>query len=251
MASEPESVAQLKAAFGNSEPLHEDLEACLILPGEGSPCRDYAVLKHPLVYAVPYLPGMNGFLNKQYEAKQRCVRQAVADRNAQQLVSMHERPYRFDALKIAAHWNRVGLVPDSEFWPLVAWAYADSENVYENRDGWVSLLKECPDRDTLLIPAEDRKEFAELPETITVFRGASLEHENPKGRHFHLGISWSLSKRIAAFFAKRFESEGLIITANISKNDALLFGNWRREAEVVIDRALEIVNVEFLRERES
>ena len=59
----------------------------------------------------------------------------------------------------------------------------------------------------------------------TVYRGIGTEsREN--------GISWTLDKEKATWFARRF-SEGYVIQGTVEKKDILAFFNDRKEKEVI------------------
>jgi 3-methyladenine DNA glycosylase Tag len=80
--------------------------------------------------------------------------------------------------------------------------------------------------------ANDRKAFKRLPDEITIYRGI-LEG------HTVNGLSWSLDRDKASWFAKRFTHYNLphvLLTARAKKSDAhaLLLG--RKEDEIVIDQ---------------
>ncbi len=78
-----------------------------------------------------------------------------------------------------------------------------------------------------LMMLEDDKEILDkLPDTFSIYRGAD---EGTPGQ----GWSWSLSKRVALFFAKRFE-KGIVIKGECAKKDVIAYFDDRKEQEIVI-----------------
>lgn len=123
--------------------------------------------------------------------------------------------------------NYLSLKDFSEF---LGDAWVRSEN--GNNDPNVELHKivrwfRSADKNALMDDKE-RKVFAELPATITVYRGVG-KNRNPKG------ISWTQDFQLARWFANRFGSGGYIEKTTITKNDVLAYFMSRGESEVVVD----------------
>ena len=76
---------------------------------------------------------------------------------------------------------------------------------------------------------------ANLPETVTVWRGTSyLPFDDARA-----GYSWSTDRDLACWFAMRFadcNGSPLLLAADIAKSDIALFTNSRSESEVVLMR---------------
>lgn len=64
----------LAALLGRAEDLDPELACCETQSAIGT------VIKHPLLFAVPYAPMMNAMLNKAFRAKKVAVEEATADR---------------------------------------------------------------------------------------------------------------------------------------------------------------------------
>ena len=65
-----------------------------------------------------------------------------------------------------------------------------------------------------------------LPDEVTIYRGCQAGiNEN--------GLSWSLNKKKAEFFANRFGKEGIILERKIPKSNIIAFLNGRGESEVI------------------
>ena len=84
-----------------------------------------------------------------------------------------------------------------------------------------------------LMSEEERQFLAQLPESITIYRGGSLaEHKSKK-----YGISWSLDKKIAEQFADvkgiRDGKEMMVIEKQINKAEVIAYFKERQEAEII------------------
>jgi hypothetical protein len=207
----------LAGLIQSSEPLHEDLvpyiEDCSLLG---------KILRHPLVFSVPYHEQFNGFLNKQYEAKKESLQRYREDKNWIGYLFIHERPHRLDAfLEIMAELSH------EDYWRLLGDLWSDSENIWQNYWAWQFLLGSCRPGQEFLMEERERQELARLPERVRVYRGHQDQNE--------LGYSWTLSYHVARWFADRFGSQkGEVVTGLVFKEaiKALLLG--RQEVEVVV-----------------
>ena len=82
---------------------------------------------------------------------------------------------------------------------------------------------------------KDRRQFKELPEPVTVYRGYLA------GKNFN-GYSWTTNQEKAKWYAKRFanpkeEIYGGVRGATVSKNEIFAYTDEREEQEVIILRA--------------
>ena len=150
-------------------------------------------LRHPLIYGIPYLSQTNNWYNKQYEFAKAEVKRALAAGDPWAYLVMHERPYRMEALQTYLSRKRVS---NKVYWELLSWAWEDSENIWQNKEQWIDLLRSDRAGCRHFMDAEERKFFAELPDRFDVYRGYSSRGDGG-------GISWTLSKDKAAWFAKR------------------------------------------------
>lgn len=67
-----------------------------------------------------------------------------------------------------------------------------------------------------------------LPEKVKIYRGLGSKSRRD-------GISWTLSKEKAEWFATRFKDNGEVLTAEANKSDILAFLNGRNEQEIIIN----------------
>jgi len=82
--------------------------------------------------------------------------------------------------------------------------------------------------------AAERRTLAELPVEFPIYRGFI----GKRGE----GLSWSLSRRKAVWFARRFSvlthlGQPRLMTGTIKKKDVLAYFNGRKEKEIVVDPA--------------
>lgn len=81
-----------------------------------------------------------------------------------------------------------------------------------------------------LMDEEELKQFQELEDTVTVYRGVtSLNADNVKA------LSWTLDQETAEWFAHRFGEDGTVYEAQISKEHIYAYFGGRNEAEVIVD----------------
>ena len=75
----------------------------------------------------------------------------------------------------------------------------------------------------------EQKKFNVLPEKVTIYRGVN----NPK---YKRGFSWTLDKRIAYWFANRYENkESYVYECAVNKEDIICYFEIRNEKEAKID----------------
>ena len=72
--------------------LHQDLTPYVTALVSGIP-----VLKHPLLFHVPYTPSMNAYINKQFEQRLKMLEKYISEKKYDSYVFLHERAYRLQA----------------------------------------------------------------------------------------------------------------------------------------------------------
>ena len=176
-------------------------------------------LRHPLVYAVPLWT--NAHANYIYEQKKSDLVEAILHRQYSKIIFLHERPYRLDAFtKIAAD------IPDSKYWSLLASIWTDTENGWQNLEQWRALFNSDRPARNYLMDENEHATLQNLPDTVEIYRGCQ------KGINED-GISWTLNRDRAEFFANRFTKQGIVLTKQINKSDIIAVFNGRGEAEVI------------------
>lgn len=122
---------------------------------------------------------------------------------------------------------------DEDYWYMVKRSYIMSDFANQEYDFIESFLFGERKNSHFFMSEEERKFFESLPEKVTIYRGCSLEEiESGKFR-----LSWTLSKKIAEFFANEYrENEGIdcdVVELTVPKTKLFGYVNDRTEEEVI------------------
>ena len=79
-----------------------------------------------------------------------------------------------------------------------------------------------------LMTKDEYEYYQSLPQTVTAYRGVA-EGGNPRG------LSWTCNKKIAEWFANRFDKKGYVQSVTVDKSCVLAYFNSRDEDELVLD----------------
>ena len=120
----------------------------------------------------------------------------------------------------------------AEFSEILADAWIKSEapnmDVNVSKTELVGLFNQA-DKQSLMTE-DEQKRFADLTETVTVYRGVtSYNAKNVRA------LSWTLDRSKAEWFAHRFGEDGKVYQAQIKKADILAIFTSRNESEVVLN----------------
>jgi len=213
-AVDPKDYAKLYEAIQKQhEPLHPDL---LPYYEEDS----FAMLRHPLIYQVPFFSG--GQANYQYQVKLKMVKKAVQEKNWERYVWLHERPYRLSAFaEVVEHLD------DNRYWKLLGSLWVDTENGWAHLNQWRRYFSSSRSGRNNLMDWDEQMAFDSLADTVTIYRGCQ------KGLNED-GISWTLKRDKAEWFATRFGKKGVVLEKEVSKRDIIAVFTGRNEFEVVI-----------------
>lgn len=199
------------------EPLHPDLKNHIYEIERLGKC-----LKHPLVFSIIYTEQMNALLNEQYVVKKERAEQSLKEKDFSTHVWMHERPYRWEAF-----CNISSLLNDDEYWTLARSIWIDSENIWQ----LIPIIHDALTANerlssrSLMMTAEEREFLNELPDEITIYRGAGKEN--------HKGYSWTVDKETAKWFATRLRNVGELLTGRIQKSNIIAYISGRNEDEII------------------
>lgn len=179
------------------------------------------ILRHPLVYQVPIWS--NGSANKMYESKKKQIEKVLLKQDYKIYVWLHERPYRLTAFEEISN-----KLTDTKYWNLLSYIWTDTENSYADYKKWRSLFSSERSSKHYLMNEEENQLLRSLPAEVVIYRGCQKNlNEN--------GLSWSLDKSKAEFFAYRFNQKGIILEKKISKKDIIAVFTGRGEAEVIFN----------------
>jgi hypothetical protein len=198
------------------EPLHPDLIPYFEADGALG-----AQVRHPLVYQVPLWS--NGSANAYYLQKKKDLEKAIAEKNFNQIIYLHERPYRLQAfIQIAPQLS------DTKYWSILSGIWTDTENQWQNLEQWTELLSANRSSRHYLMNESEVQLLNSLPEFVKIYRGCV------KGLNED-GLSWTLDKAKAEFFANRFSKEGIILEREIPKSEIIAVLLGRGESEVICE----------------
>lgn len=187
------------------------------------------VLRHPLVYHVPFFEEASRFANQQLEAKRDLLNEKLNRQDISGAVFLFERPYRIDAFV-----EYEGELNDKEYWELLSTLWIDSENIPQNWSVWLDLITSDRAERRFFMTDEDWDQFDALPQKISVFQGINESLENDHKVNSSEEISWSTSREVAEFFAKRFGGKGIVIEKVINKEEVFAYLTARGEQEILI-----------------
>jgi len=208
-----DAVLEYAKVMASTEELHPDLQPYLEEGAIG------LQLRHPLVYLVPLWS--NGHANALYEHKVKGVKDALANNKYSSYIFLHERPYRLDAFTLIQ-----SKLSDTQYWSLLSDIWTDTENQWQGLNKWKQLLSSNRPSRHYLMNEEEFNLLQSLPDEVTIYRGCQAGiNEN--------GLSWTLNKKKAEFFANRFGKEGIILERKIPKSNIIAFLNGRGESEVI------------------
>lgn len=222
--TQDEQVSDLLEFFGPEE-LDPELEAYIEEDDE----YGWTMIRHPLVYSVMHTDHMNKQLNKMLAHKREALERALRKHDWSTYVFLHERPHRFDAFThLVEQWV---LTPPKKYWELLRDIWIDSENIYQNEEGWQNLLTDPrPGRRAMMTKEEKAALAKDFDDEITVYRGFHIEGRSR-------GLSWSTNSITAKFFARRLAMEGdtpMLATGTVSRSDVIAFFDGRSETEIVV-----------------
>lgn len=207
-------MSELHELWSKKEKLHPDLIEYL---REGGTLG--TLLQAPLVYQVPYEPMMNAYINKCYLTKKEIADDAYAKGHWERWLFMHERPWRM--IRLMDLWRDRKLSPE-QLKENLRWVWTDTEFPYQFP--FVNLLF----RAAGYVSDDELPPLAEF----TVWRGAN------KPRHAVRGLSWTLDRKVAERFSKRFATPGkdlpTIATARVKRQQIAGYFTGRKEEEIII-----------------
>lgn len=122
------------------------------------------------------------------------------------------------------------------YWYALGNAYQSSDNLYRMKGMVISSFNRPePDRH-FLMTAKERNYLEGLPDKIHIYRGMTLAEKRSK----YFGVSWTLEKRIAEFFAYEYgrnhSTKNMAKTVQeitINKSEVIAFFNGRKEFEII------------------
>ena len=202
-----------------NEELHPDLVPYFEPEKDGN----WSMLRSPLVYQVPFFN--NAFANHQYAERKRVVDKLISEGEYRQAIWMYERPFRVEVFEAFAP-----RLSNEEYWTLLAHVWTDTENAWQYRERWVELYESKRPMRHALMDDEESKEYDALPDMVTIYRGCQ------KGINED-GLSWTLDKKKAQWFATRYQKDGIVLERTVPKSQIIAYYAGRGESEVILGGA--------------
>jgi hypothetical protein len=213
------SQAMIDDKFSDVRPiqdeLHSDLEDFLFEDG---------LIDHELLRVSVTDRNRVVSVNAMYLAKVAHSDQALREGDWNSYIWLRERPYR-----LGAFVDIMNKRSDQSYWELLAEVWIDCENVWQDLSRWKYLWNNGRSGKQFAMSVAEREVLALLPNKLIIYRGC--HHCNVEG------LSWTLDREKAIWFARRFQGE-LLITATVNKQDVHAIRNDREEQEVIAERVL-------------
>ena len=210
----------LDSWFGADDPLNPDkllpeLRECYIEDGPIGP-----MIKHPLVNEIMFHSWK--LANEMYEAKRKLIEERLAQQDYLGILALYERPWRLQAVHT---WWQEDTITKDELRDLFSWVWTDCEMPSQFGDMPRELFRATGFL-TDIEGKRTRRDVFGCQKEITVYRGCQPEHKN--------GLSWTRNAAQAAFFAKRFNTEGEVWSARAPVKSILGVFLGRGEDEAVV-----------------
>ena len=190
-------------------------------------------IKHPYVNQLYFGEMMDEQCNQTFERKGAAVASALERGMWHEFIILHERPWRLHALV-----EIMDRVPDADYWKLVLMAWVDAETPWRNLATWEDLWQSGrAGRAKQKLP----KSALDDDGMVRVYRGQARSELS--------GLSWTLSRKRAEWFALRFVPEGSVgylFEGTVAQAEVLAYLEDRNEEEIVTM----LVNVERVTELE-
>lgn len=192
------------------EPLHPELQRYYMED-------PFPMVKHPLCFSVPHADIFNQHVNKRYTfVKERVVEEERRE-NWAGVLMFYEKPFRLDRLIELYQKHQFSQHTLSS---LAHDIWVSVENIYEQRREWILTLSECIPSSFMSV--EDEDYFNRLPQRIMIHRGGDRE-----------GLSWTLDRERAKWFARRWDKNAGVHTVTIDKSEVFAYTDARNEQEII------------------
>lgn len=156
---------------------------------------------------------------EQFKARREYFRKLYAENDYSTAILMTDKRYRFTLYK-----ELFEKIPMEERFDTFIEIYTRGEYGFDKIDP--AFIRQVFNYRYL---SKEWKPFESEEEFITVYRGVTK-----KSSPLDKAYSWTLDKKVAEFFATRFESRGKVITAKVRPKDIICLIDTRNEKEVLI-----------------
>ena len=152
--------------------------------------------------------------------KTRGLAQALAERDWLMYVELHDRPYRVGALLELVDDHGLS---DEKLWQVVGWVWVDTEGAWLRKE-WRSIWSRKDQHRNFVTDEKELEVLKSLPDDIEIWRGVKDEEGVQ-------GLSWTLERDTAIYFAGRFVDVGdriFLARGRVKKHDVLAYFCGRR-----------------------
>lgn len=180
---------------------------------------------HKYFIEIMHRPEHAGLTNFKVDFTEKRVKEARAKKQWSRFIYLHERPYRLEAFLEIADELR-----PRDYWKLVGGIWQDSENIWQCRDYWDEIFSRDDPMRGLMMDRSERSALAKLPDKLTIYRGDKTANRARKG------LSWTLDRSRAQWFAKRLCKKGdtaFVAKGKIAKKDVIAYLTGRNESEII------------------
>lgn len=197
-------------------------------------CLKGGWIKHKFLTTGICHPVSNAILNEMVVERQEAYKQFLADKKFRSAIGIVEKPFQLDCFM-----NEIRhLCSDKEYWEILSAVYTLKNTISDYLSEWLILFRDSRPGKEYFMNEEEREFFKKLPERLTIYRGCFI---NKKYKYRDLpsnegGISYTLSKEKAEWYAKRFIALGgkaFIIKKTVNKSDCFAYLNGREEEEII------------------
>ena len=244
MAQTPTNPAPKDEHHSDGEPLRTDFYQFVRIEIGPAGMR-LQKLNHPLLSIDLENLDDCGSIHSEIDDASQQLEEAIEHERWRDVIYRHDQRYRVRAFCQHAH-----LLPDQDYWEVLGDLYRDYQGDERLPDAFPEVLifqpllrSPRPGREHLM-QAVDRDTFNRLPDSFTVYRGFA--------RGDGSGISWTLDRRVAVFFAglemgRCDEGSTLppkVLTAQV-RDKSLAYAYFTPETEVLVPMdALEVTSTE-------
>ena len=202
------------------EELVPELQESLADRGEG-----ILALSHPLVIIPFYSEHSAKQANDTLSHKTKRIQKAIKTNDWNSIIWLHERPYRLWAF---SQFSKA--MKPEQYWKILKAIWMDSKFPMIEKDLWLSMFTAEVKQKRKLMDGPERRTLQSLPGTVDIYRGYNGSRQGT------LGLSWTLSKDKAIWFAHRFgEDDPFIASATCKRDSILAYFHARGEQEIIID----------------
>ena len=210
----------MDANLDNNEKLVPELQEHLEARADG-----VTALSHPLIIIPIYSEHFAKQANDTLSHKTKRIQKAIKTNDWDSIMWLHVRPYRLWAFSQFSKFMK-----PEQYWKTLKTIWMDSEFPILEKDLWLSMFTAEVKQKRKFMTGAERRKLQSLPETVDIYRGYDGSKQGT------LGISWTLSKDKAIWFAHRLGADDpSIATATYKRDSVLAYFNARDEQEIIIN----------------